>query len=115
MIVARRTSWFAAYRWLAIGTGVGFFLRILTSLAIIRGSYQSGTIYDFAWFVPFLCYAGAALAAPVSPAESELIEAPSAPLHVVISAVPVFLIPLIGYCAFTCSRLAPPTTHSAPC
>ncbi len=58
MIVARRTSWFAAYRWLAIATGVGFFLRILTSLAIIRGSYQSGTVYDLAWIVPFLCYAG---------------------------------------------------------
>jgi PAS domain S-box-containing protein len=99
MIAARHTQWFAAYRWLAIGTGVGFFLRILTSQAIIRGLYQSGTIYDLAWFVPFLCYAGAALAAPESPAESEVIEAPSAPLHVVVSAVPVFLIPLIGYSA----------------
>ena len=97
MIVARRTPWFAAYRWLAIGTGVGFFLRIVTSLAIVRGSYQSGTVYDLAWFVPFLCYAGAALAAPESPAESDVIEAPSAPLHVLVSAVPVFLIPLIGY------------------
>jgi PAS domain S-box-containing protein len=97
MIVARRTPWFSAYRWLAIGTGIGFFLRILTSLAIIRGTYQSGTIYDLAWFVPFLCYAGAALAAPASPAESDVIEAPSPPLHVLVSAVPVFMIPLIGY------------------
>ena len=77
MIVARRTSWFAAYRWLAIATGVGFFLRILTSLAIVRGSYQSGTLYDLAWIVPFLCYAAAALAAPESPAESDAIEAPA--------------------------------------
>jgi PAS domain S-box-containing protein len=99
MFVARRTAWFGAYRWLAIGTGVGFFLRILTSLAIIRGSYQSGTAYDLAWFVPFLCYAAAALAAPNSPAESEVIEAPTAPLHVLVSAVPVFMIPLIGYSA----------------
>src|SRR4029079_1063010 len=49
MIVARRTPWYAAYRWMAIATGVGFFLRILTSLAILRGSYQSGTLYDLAW------------------------------------------------------------------
>jgi len=97
MIVARRTSWFAAYRWLAIATGVGFFLRILTSLAILRGSYQSGTVYDLAWIVPFLCYAGAALAAPESPAESDAIEAPAPPKHALVSAIPVFMIPLVGY------------------
>jgi PAS domain S-box-containing protein len=107
MIVARRTPWRNAYRWLAIGTGVGFFLRILTSLAIVRGSYQSGTVYDLAWFVPFLCYAAAALAAPASPAESEVIEAPSAPLHVLVSAVPVFLIPLTGYGALYLQPLGP--------
>ena len=107
MIVARRTPWFAAYRWLAIGTGIGFFLRILTSIAIVRGFYQSGTVYDLAWFVPFLCYARAALAAPDSPAESEAIEAPSAPLHVLVSAVPVFLIPLIGYGALYVQPLGP--------
>jgi PAS domain S-box-containing protein len=97
MIVARRTPWFAAFRWMAIATGVGFFLRILTSLAIIRGTYQSGTVYDLAWIVPFLCYAGAALAAPDSPAESETFEAPVPPKHALVSIVPVFLIPLIGY------------------
>jgi len=97
MIVARRTAWFVAFRWMAIATGVGFFLRILTSLAIIRGSYQSGTVYDLAWIVPFLCYAGAALAAPDSPAESDMVEAPVPPKHALVSIVPVFLIPLVGY------------------
>ncbi len=97
MIAARRTPWFAAYAWLAAATGVGFFLRIATSLAIARGAYQSGTIYDMAWIVPFLCYAGAALVAPASPAEADVVEAPTAPLHVLVSAIPVFLVPLIGY------------------
>jgi PAS domain S-box-containing protein len=97
MIAARRTAWFPAYRWLAISTGVGFFLRILTSLAILRGAYQSGTVYDMAWIVPFLCYAAAAMAAPDSPPASEVIEAPVAPLHALVSAIPVFMIPLIGY------------------
>jgi PAS domain S-box-containing protein len=82
-----------------IATGVGFFLRIVTSMAIVRGSYQSGTLYDLAWLVPFVCYGGAAFAAPNSPAESEVIEAPTAPLHVAVSAVPVFLIPFVGYSA----------------
>jgi hypothetical protein len=88
MIVARRTPWYAAYRWMAIATGVGFFLRIATSLAIIRGAYQSGTVYDLAWIVPFLCYAGAALAAPQSPAESEAVEV-RASQHALIAAIPV--------------------------
>ncbi len=97
MIVARRTPWFYAYRWMAIATGVGFFLRLLTSVAIVRGSYQSGSVYDLAWLVPFLCYAGAALAAPNSPAASDAVEAPAPPLHVMVSAIPVFLIPFVGY------------------
>ena len=107
MIFARRTPWFAAYRWLAIATGVGFFLRIVTSLAIVRGSYQSGTVYDMAWIVPFICYGAAAMAAPDSPTESDVIEAPTAPLHVLVSAVPVFLIPLIGYGALYVQPLGP--------
>jgi PAS domain S-box-containing protein len=97
MIVARRTPWYSSYLWLTIGTGVGFFLRIITSLAILRGNYQSGTLYDLAWILPFLCYSAAALSAPESPAESDRVEAPGRPLHVALSALAVFLIPLVGY------------------
>jgi PAS domain S-box-containing protein len=96
MIVARRTAWYRTYFYLAIGTGVGFFLRIATSLAIVRGGYSSGTLYDLAWILPFLFYARAALATPDSPAESTTVE-PSPMPHAAIAAVPVFLIPLIGY------------------
>jgi PAS domain S-box-containing protein len=96
-IIARRTPWYPAYLWLTIGTGVGFFLRIATSVAIVRGHYQTGTLYDLAWILPFLCYLLAALAAPASPAESDLVEMPDRPLHVAVAAIPVFLIPVIGY------------------
>jgi PAS domain S-box-containing protein len=98
-IVARRTPWRPAYLWLAIGTGVGFFLRIVTSLAILHGNYQSGTFYDLAWILPFLCYAAAALVAPDSPAESDRVEAPGRPMHIAVPAVAVFLIPVLGYSA----------------
>ena len=97
MLVARRTPWRRAYACLAIGTGIGFFLRIITSLAIMRGQYQTGTLYDMAWIAPFLCYAGAALLAPDSPTTSEAVEVPSRAVHPAIVALPVFLIPLIGY------------------
>ena len=85
MVMARRTAWFEAYRWMAIGTGAGFLLRIFTSLAIARGDYQSGTLYDLAWIVPFLSYLGAVLAAPDSPAPSEA-EVPVRPLHAVLDS-----------------------------
>ena len=96
-IVAWRTSWYRPYLYLAIGTGVGFFLRIGTSLAIVRGSYSVGTLYDLAWILPFLFYVGAALAAPDSPAESTEVEVPLPVPHAAVAAIPVFLIPLIGY------------------
>jgi PAS domain S-box-containing protein len=98
MIVARRTLWYRAFACLAAGMGIGFVLRIATSLAIMRGSYQIGTLYDLAWITPFLFYAAAALSAPDSPKESSDIELPS-PTHAVIATLPVFLIPLIGYSA----------------
>ena len=96
MMMARNTGWYSTYRWLAIGTGAGFLLRIFTSLAIARGAYQSGTLYDLAWIVPFVCYLGAVFAAPDSPAESES-DVPVRPLPMAFSLVPVFLVPLIGY------------------
>ena len=96
MVVARRTSWYPTYRWLTVGTGVGFLLRIFTSLAIVRGVYQSGTLYDLAWIVPFLCYLAAVSVAPDSPAEPE-VQVPARPLHNALSLVPVFLAPLVGY------------------
>jgi PAS domain S-box-containing protein len=99
MLVARRTPWHRAYASLALGTGIGFFLRIVTSLAIMRGQYQTGTLYDMAWIAPFLCYAGAALLAPDSPKTSGTVELPSRAIHPAVVALPVFLIPLVGYSA----------------
>jgi PAS domain S-box-containing protein len=94
--LARHTIWGQTFATLAIGVGVGFFLRIDTSLAIMNGRYQSGTIHDLAWIIPFLCYSWAALEAPRSPVEERLSVSRGA-LPIVASAVPVMLIPVIGY------------------
>ncbi len=97
LILGWRSSWRRAYAFLAAGIGIGFVLRIATSLAIMRGAYQAGTLYDLAWIVPFLCYAAAALAAPDSPKESpELAVAPSS-IQTALAALPVFLVPMVGY------------------
>jgi PAS domain S-box-containing protein len=94
--VSRTTPWRATFLTLAIGVGIGFFLRIDTSLAILSGSYRTGTIRDLAWIVPFLCYTAAALQAPTSAAEESVASARGA-LPILASAVPVLLIPIIGY------------------
>jgi PAS domain S-box-containing protein len=91
---ARGSAWRPTYARLAAGVGVGFVLRIGTSLAITRGEYQSGSLHDLAWVAPWLCYAWAALEAPPSPRNEEI---PAVPPPVLLSAVPVLLIPAIGY------------------
>ena len=91
--VARRTIWRRTYVLLGIGASLGFFLRIITSNAIIEGSYRSGSLYDLAWIIPFLMYLWAVIEAPVSTLEAVDVPGPSA----VASAVPVLLVPLIGY------------------
>jgi len=93
----RRTAWRATYFYLAAGAGLGFVLRVATSLAIVRGDYYTGSLYDLAWIAPFVCYALAATAAPESPTEPAAVEVPAPMTHTAFSAVPVFLIPLVGY------------------
>jgi two-component system NtrC family sensor kinase len=94
---ARHTAWRAPFTYLAVGAAAGFFLRIATSLAIRNHTYETGTLYDLAWIVPFVCYALAALEAPPSPAQDAPIELPSVGMRAAVSAAPVFLLPLIGY------------------
>ncbi len=94
--VARGTPWAATFVTLAVGVGIGFFLRIDTSLAILSGNYQSGTPRDLAWIIPYLCYTGAALFAPAS-GRDEAAAAARGPLPVVAYTLPVLLIPAIGY------------------
>ena len=94
---ARTTAWHDTYVRLALGAGMGFFLRLATSGAISTDDYQEGSIYDLAWIVPYMCYAWAALEAPASPRAQEPIPARGGWQAVAVSAAPVFLIPLIGF------------------
>jgi PAS domain S-box-containing protein len=96
---AWRTPWRRTYVLLAAGTSLGFCLRIVTSQAIMDGRYQTGTLYDLAWIAPFLCFAGAALSAPDSPRAGAGVELLTTGIHTAVAALPVFLIPLVGYSA----------------
>jgi PAS domain S-box-containing protein len=94
---ARATPWRSTFWYLAMATGLGLGLRLATNLAILSGSYHTGTLYDLAWIAPFLLYAQAVLVAPDSASRVARLESPTPVLHAAVSAVPVLLIPLIGY------------------
>jgi PAS domain S-box-containing protein len=94
--MARRTDWGATYSRLAIGASIGFVMRIATSAAIARGDYHVGTIYDLAWIAPWLCVLWAAAESAPSKNDAAAVEA-SAGSPALLSAVPVLLIPTIGY------------------
>jgi two-component system NtrC family sensor kinase len=101
LIVGWNSAWRPVYATLAIGSVLGFCLRLITSHAIDIGTYRIGTLYDFAWITPFLCYAFAADMAPSSPEADEYVtDRPSTTLFAVMSATPVLIIPLIGYGAY---------------
>ncbi|HXW07765.1 MAG TPA: ATP-binding protein [Vicinamibacterales bacterium] len=93
--LARSTSWSATYRRLAVAVGVGLVLRLGTNVAIARGEYQSGTLHDLAWIVPWLGYAWAALEAPASRRDD--VDSPADVSPIWLTAIPVLLIPALGY------------------
>lgn len=97
--IGRRTAWRQTYLLLAAGVTIGFLLRLATARGIFQGRYESGTFFDLAWIVPFLCYAWSAWASPASSLKATT-EEPSTPmLPAFWTAVPVLLIPVIGYLA----------------
>ncbi|HEY7499658.1 MAG TPA: ATP-binding protein [Vicinamibacterales bacterium] len=94
---ARRTAWRSTYLRLAIGVAIGVILRYSVNQAITRGEYQVGSAYDFAWIVPWLFYAWAALETPPSPTVSPVADEAHEVSPVSLLAVPALLVPLVGY------------------
>ena len=102
------TAWRATYLRLALGTGIGLLLRAGTSLAIAQGEYHPGSYHDLAWIVPWLSYAWAAMEAPASPREELPVTVPQPPVAIAFSAVPVLLVPALGYGMLFVAPLGPP-------
>lgn len=105
---ARRTAWRETYQWLAVGLTAGFFLRLITSRAIVQGSYQAGTLLDLAWIAPLVCYAAAAITAPRSSPETDASLPPVRIVPALWVAMPVLAVPLVGYLAWWLQPLGEP-------
>jgi PAS domain S-box-containing protein len=105
--IARETVWGPTYRRLAIGVTIGAVLRAFTSWAIASGEYHVGTLYDFAWIVPFMAIVWAVRCAPVSPEADDTPDRTSMFAFALTSAMPVLLIPVIGYSTLRLQALNP--------
>jgi PAS domain S-box-containing protein len=96
--VARRQPWGTAYRRLALGLLVQFFILSVGSFDIFEGLYRSGFVYDLVWILPFAFFPWAAAGAPPSPLEDSIggegDDAPSRP-WVVFGALA--LTPVLDY------------------
>jgi PAS domain S-box-containing protein len=66
MWVARKTSWSATYRRLALGGVVAFVTLTISNLGSGQGLYRSGFVYDLSWILPFAFFPWAASVAPQS-------------------------------------------------
>ncbi|MGH9312042.1 MAG: hybrid sensor histidine kinase/response regulator [Vicinamibacterales bacterium] len=94
-LLTRRRVWSRTYQRLAAGYAVGFVVRGLVSLAIVRGTYTPGSLYDLAWIVPFFFTLWAIDESPASEAEEAVADSqPSDPWLVTVALA---LVPLVGY------------------
>jgi PAS domain S-box-containing protein len=92
------TPWRATFARLALGTGIGFALRLVTSNAISEGRYHEGSAYDFAWIVPYVCFLWAAMEAPATAPEPEALPARRGLWeNGLVSIIPVLAMPVIGF------------------
>jgi PAS domain S-box-containing protein len=74
-VAAGTSAWAAVYRRMAAGMVLAFLLLIVLSIATLRGDYQTGSMADVGWMIPFFFAAWAAAEAPASVVETRSIVA----------------------------------------
>jgi PAS domain S-box-containing protein len=97
VIFSAETPWHRTFERLAVGAGVGFVLRFVTSGAISSDRYHEGSVYDLAWIVPYVFFLWAVLEAPKTSPDPENVP-PRRPWEGgPLSVVPVLAMPIIGF------------------
>jgi hypothetical protein len=61
---AGKGAWAMVYQRLALGLGLAFAVLVVMSFASLRGDYQTGSVTDVGWMLPFFFAAWAAAGAP---------------------------------------------------
>jgi two-component system NtrC family sensor kinase len=112
LLVGLRTTspaWRRTYWRLAAGYGVGFLIRGVLSLAIVRGTYEPGSFYDLAWIAPFFFTLWAIAEAPAS--EAEKAAPASRPSDLWLLTIGLAMVPVVGYGGYYLFPLGSPTDN----
>ena len=95
---AGQSAWAAVYRRMAIGMALAVGLMIPLSFATYNGSYQTGSMTDTGWMLPFFFAAWAAAEAPASAIESRsILAAPVRHASPLLLYAALLTVAVIGY------------------
>jgi two-component system NtrC family sensor kinase len=98
MLLAADPGWRQVYRRLTVGLAISFITLSLGNAEIWQGFYQSASLVDVMWILPFAFYPWAASTAPASvPLPIELEETQTTPSRPWIIFGGLALLPLIDY------------------
>jgi len=97
-VAADSRAWSAVYQRMALGMILAFLILIVLSMLTLRGQYQTGSVSDVGWMLPFFFTAWAAATAPASPDESRSMTMwePSRRSPALLFAA-VLMVPVIGF------------------
>ena len=97
-VSADSRDWSAVYRRLAAGMILAFLVLVVLSMLTVRGDYQTGSVTDIGWMLPFFFAAWAAATAPVSPVESRSIAVwqTRRPSPALLFAA-ILVVPIVGF------------------
>ncbi len=95
---AGKSPWAAVYRRIAAGMALAFALLTVLSFATLQGTYQTGSIADAGWMLPFFFAAWAAAAAPASVVESQsILTTPARHASTWLLYVALLTVAVVGY------------------
>src|SRR5581483_6599267 len=95
---AGKSAWARVYRRIAAGMVVAFAVLIVLSIATLRGDYQTGSMSDVGWMVPFFFAAWAAAGAPASDVESRsILSAPTRHASPLLLYFALLTVAIVGY------------------
>jgi PAS domain S-box-containing protein len=95
---ARSSAWKTVYWRLGSGMVFAFALLVVLSIATLHGDYQTGSVSDIGWMIPFFCAAWAAAGAPSSVAESRsFVAAPVRHASPLMLYAALMTVAIVGY------------------
>src|SRR5579871_3420766 len=98
IVDAGPSAWAGVYRRLAAGMLLAFVVLVVLSIATLRGEYQTGSMSDVGWMIPFFFAAWAAASAPASEVENRsMVVAPARYASPLLLYAALMAVAVIGY------------------